>query len=116
MKKTPWLWYAAASFIGWPLTAVVVLSVPAVIAKLVWGVKLPVAWFVSMLAVLGLPTPVGYGVSIVALILATAAWAANRKDASPRRKLTLAMFGGVALVCLAYGLWFNVTRQGDTMF
>lgn len=110
------IWFAAASLIGWPLTAVVVLSMPAIIAKVGWDVKIPIAWFVSMFAVIGLPTPVGLGVSGAALLLSAAGLLANRKAASPRRNLMLATFSSVALVCLAYGIWFNATRQGNTMF
>jgi hypothetical protein len=72
-------------------------------------------WFIGMFGVLGLPTPIGIGIAFAGLLLTFIAVLLPHHR-TPTRKVLLIAYLIASGLCLAYGLWFNITGQGDSMF
>ena len=116
--KNKKIWFLVASVIGLPVLAVLLLALPAVVLKMSCDACPRALWFVGMIAVLGLPTTIGIAISVTSLVLSTIAALLARRELSMSafRKSMFLAYAVASGLSLAYGIWFNVTRQGDGMF
>jgi hypothetical protein len=108
-------WFIAASVINLPMLIMACVTPVTVVLKLYYDACPRPLWFIGMFGMIGLPTPIGIGIACAGLLLAIIALLMPRQRTSSRKSLLIAYLIASAL-CLAYGLWFNITGQGDSMF
>ena len=108
-------WFIAASVINLPMLIMACVTPVTVVLKLYYDACPRPLWFIGMFGVLGLPTPIGIGIACVGILLASIAVLMPRQR-TPTRNILLIAYLIASALCLAYGLWFNITGQGDSMF